>query len=70
MIKQKGRMRRQLAIFGSAIGSTGDLVAGLGRKGSGRAWMIPLVIFLCATGLILTLAAGVEALAPFIYTIF
>jgi hypothetical protein len=70
MIRKKGRLRRQLAIFGSAFGSTGDLVSGLGRKGSGKRWMIPLVVFLCATGLVLTLAAGVEALAPFIYSIF
>jgi len=27
-------------------------------------------VFLCLTGLILTLAASVEALAPFVYSIF
>jgi uncharacterized protein DUF5989 len=70
MIRKRGRMRRQLAIFGSAFGSAADLMAGMGRKGSGRRWLIPLMVFLCATGLILTLAAGVEALAPFIYSIF
>jgi hypothetical protein len=32
--------------------------------------MVPLAIFLCVTGLLLVLAAGVEALAPFIYSIF
>jgi hypothetical protein len=31
---------------------------------------MPLAIFLCVTGLLLVLAAGVEALAPFIYSIF
>jgi hypothetical protein len=31
---------------------------------------VPLVVFLCATGLVLVLAAAVEALAPFIYAIF
>ena len=70
MIRKTSRTRRQLAIFASAFGSTGELVTGLSRKGSGRRWMIPLVVFLCATGLILTLAAGVEALAPFIYSVF
>ena len=35
-----------------------------------RRWMLPLVLFLCLTGLILTLAASVEALAPFVYSIF
>jgi len=29
-----------------------------------------LVVFLCVTGLVLVVAAGVEALAPFIYAIF
>jgi hypothetical protein len=32
--------------------------------------MVPLTIFLCLTGLVLTLAASVEALAPFVYSIF
>jgi hypothetical protein len=32
--------------------------------------LIPLVIFLCVTGAVLVLAATVEGLAPFIYTIF
>jgi hypothetical protein len=31
---------------------------------------MPLAIFLCVTGFLLVLAAGVEALAPFIYSIF
>jgi hypothetical protein len=29
-----------------------------------------LAVFLCLTGAILVLAAGVEALAPFVYAIF
>ena len=33
-------------------------------------WMVPLAVFLCLTGLILTLAASIEALAPFVYSIF
>jgi hypothetical protein len=69
MIRKRGRIRRQLIIFASAFGTTGELAAGLWR-GSGRRWMIPLVVFLCLTGLILTLAASVEALAPFVYSIF
>jgi len=69
MIKKRGRMRRHLIIFGSAFGTTADLAQGLWRSGS-RRWMIPLVIFLCLTGMILTLAASVEALAPFVYSIF
>ena len=69
MIRKRGRMRRHLIIFGSAFGTTTDLAQGLWRSGS-RRWMIPLVIFLCLTGMILTLAASVEALAPFVYSIF
>jgi hypothetical protein len=56
--------------MGSAFGSTGDLAKGLWKGGSDRKLMMPLAIFLCATGLLLVLAAGVEALAPFIYSIF
>lgn len=70
MIRKRGRMHRQLIIFGSAFGTTADLAQGLWRSPSGRRWMIPLAIFLCLTGLILTLAASVEALAPFVYSIF
>ena len=33
-------------------------------------WLVPLVVFLCITGLVLVLASTVEVLAPFIYTIF
>jgi hypothetical protein len=70
MIRKRGRFRRQMTVFGSAFGTTADLAQGLWRSRSGRRWMIPLVIFLCLTGLILTLAASVEALAPFVYSIF
>ena len=70
MIKQKGRLRRQLVVLGSAFGSTGELARGLWRGGATKRLMVPLAIFLCMTGLLLVLAAGVEALAPFIYSIF
>ena len=51
-------------------GSTSDLTQGLWRSGGARRWLIPLAVFLCLTGAILVLAAGVEALAPFVYAIF
>ena len=70
MIRKRGRIQRQLIIFGSAWGTIGDLVIGIWRSKSRRRWMIPLAIFLCLTGVILTLAASVEALAPFVYSIF
>ena len=57
-------------IFGSAFGTTAELASSLWNLRSGKRWMIPLVLFLCLTGLILTLAATVEALAPFVYSIF
>lgn len=70
MIRRKGRLRRQLVIVGNAGSTIGDLVRGMWRSPSGRRWMIPLVVFLCSVGVILTLASGVQALAPFIYSIF
>ena len=54
MIRKRGRIRRQLIVFGSAFGTTGELASSLWRS-SGRRWMVPLAIFLCLTGLILTL---------------
>ena len=35
-----------------------------------QAWLVPLLVFLCLTGLLLVVAASVEALAPFVYAIF
>jgi hypothetical protein len=70
MIKKRGRLHRQLIVFGSAFGTTADLTRSYWRSTSGRRYLIPLAVFLCLTGLILTLAAGVEALAPFVYSIF
>jgi uncharacterized protein DUF5989 len=70
MIGRHGGMRRRLIILGSAGGSIADLVRGLWRRESGKRWLLPLAVFLCVFGLVLILAASVEALAPFIYAIF
>ena len=70
MIKRKSKMQRGLIVLGSAAGSIGDLALGMWRSDTSRRWQLPLAIFLCLTGLLLALAAGVEALAPFIYSIF
>ena len=70
MIKKRGGFRRRLIVLGSAAGSIAQLTRGLWRSGSGRRWLVPLAVFLCLTGLVLILAASVEALAPFIYAIF
>lgn len=69
-MKKRGRMQRQLIVFGSMSGSIADLARGLWSGGGGKRWLAPLAVFLCLTGGILVLAAGVEALAPFIYAIF
>jgi hypothetical protein len=70
MIRKRGRFFRQMVIFGSVFGTMAELTHDLWQAKSGRRAMIPLVVFLCLTGLILTLAASVEALAPFVYSIF
>jgi hypothetical protein len=70
MIKKRGGTRRRLIVLTSTVGSIADLVRGLWQPESGKRWLIPLAIFLCVFGLVLILAATVEALAPFIYAIF
>ena len=70
MLKKRGRLHRGAIVFGSAAGSIGDLARGLWRAGAEKRWLLPLAIFLCVTGLLLILATTVEALAPFIYSIF
>jgi hypothetical protein len=57
-------------MFASAVPSIGGFVHGLWSRGKGNRWLVPLVIFLSLTGLLLIVAASVEALAPFIYSIF
>ena len=69
MLKERGRMRRGLIVLGSAGGSMAQLARGLWQRDSHRRWLVPLAIFLCLTGLVLVLATAVEALAPFIYSI-
>jgi hypothetical protein len=46
-----------------------QLAQGLWRSDSDKRWLTPLAIFLCVTGLLLIIATAVEALAPFIYSI-
>jgi hypothetical protein len=70
MLKKRGKIHRGLIVIGSAIPSIGGFASGLWSSESGKKWLAPLVVFLCVTGLVLVLAATVEALAPFIYTIF
>lgn len=70
MIEKRGKIRRGVIILGSATGSIGDLARGMWHSGPAKRWLLPLAVFLCVTGLVLILAASVEALAPFIYSIF
>jgi hypothetical protein len=70
VLKRGGGLRRRLIVLGSAGGAIGDLIRGLWRSESGKRWLVPLAVFLCVFGLVLTLATAVEALAPFIYAIF
>ncbi len=70
MIKKRSGIRRRLIVFASGFGSIAHLARGLWGSGSGRRWLLPLAVFLCLTGMVLALAASVEALAPFIYSIF
>jgi hypothetical protein len=57
-------------VLASVAPSTGDLVRGLWRDRARKRWLVPLVVFLTLTAVLLLLGASVEALAPFIYSIF
>ena len=70
MLKKRGKIHRGLIVIGSAIPSIGGFAKDLMTSPGGKKWLAPLVVFLCVTGLVLVLAATVEALAPFIYAIF
>jgi hypothetical protein len=70
MIKKRGGFRRRMTMIASTGSSIADLARGLWRRDSGSRWLAPLAIFLCLLGLILIVAATVEALAPFIYAVF
>jgi hypothetical protein len=69
MIKKRGKIRRGLIVLGSTVESILQLARGLWRSDSNKRWLVPLAVFLCVTGLVLVLATTVEALAPFIYSI-
>jgi hypothetical protein len=69
-LKRRGRIARMLIVFGAAVPSIADGARGVWRSEAGRKWLAPLLVFLCVTGLLLVVAASVEALAPFIYAIF
>ena len=70
MLKKRGKIARGLVVFGSAGGSIAELARGMWRGGADKRWMLPLAVFLCVMGVVLIVAASVEALAPFVYSIF
>lgn len=70
MIRKQGRLRQGFVIVTSMVPSMTDLVRGLWRGPDRKRWLVPLVVFLFFTAVLLLLAATVEALAPFIYSIF
>jgi Family of unknown function (DUF5989) len=70
MMPRHGRLRHGLVVMASMAPAAGDLVRGLWRDERRKRWLVPLVVFLCLTAVLLLLAASVEALAPFIYSIF
>ena len=70
MIRKRGRLHRGAIVFASSAGSIAELARGLWRSDTHKRWLLPLAVFLCLTGLLLILATTVEALAPFIYSIF
>lgn len=69
MIKKRSRFTRALVVLGSTGGSIADLTSGMWHSDANKRWLVPLAVFLCLTGLILIVATSVEALAPFIYSI-
>lgn len=69
MMKKRGKIRRAAIVLGSTGESIAHLARGLWRSGSKQRWLVPLAVFLCLTGLVLVVATTVEALAPFIYSI-
>ena len=69
-LQKRGRIRRGITMIASAGPSIGDFARGMWRSRSHHRWLVPLVVFLCLTGIILIVATSVEALAPFIYSIF
>lgn len=70
MLKKRGKIQRTAIVLASAVPSIGDFVRGLWQSRSRNRWLVPLIVFLCVTGVLLTAASTVEALAPFIYSIF
>ncbi|WP_394842854.1 DUF5989 family protein [Pendulispora brunnea] len=70
MIKRRGKFRRGLSVLASAAPSIAETAAAIWKNEKKNRWVVPLLVFLCLTGLLLVVASTVEVMAPFIYTIF
>lgn len=68
MLKKRSKLAHGMKLIASAGPGLVHLIKGLWQGGN-RA-LVPLVIFLVLMGMVLVFGASVEALAPFIYTIF
>ena len=69
-LRRPSKIRRGITLFANAFPSIGGFLVGLWKGKGNNRWLAPLVVFLCLAGLLLIAATSVEALAPFIYTIF
>ena len=69
-VRKRGGIRRRVIVIGTVAGSIADLARGMWRSERGNRWLLPLAVFFCVFGVVLIVAATVEALAPFIYAIF
>ncbi|HKA86708.1 MAG TPA: DUF5989 family protein [Haliangiales bacterium] len=69
-LKKRGKLGHVVVLVRNAFGAIADGVRGLLRSRTRRRWLVPLLVFLSVTGLFLAIAASVQALAPFLYSIF
>ena len=70
MLRKRSRIAQSLIVFSTAGGAVADVARGMWRSDPGKRWLVPLAVFLCLLGLVLVVAASVEVLAPFVYSIF
>ena len=69
-LKKRSTFGHVFVLLGSAFGTISDGARGVWQSRTRHRWLVPLLVFLCTLGLFLAVAATVQALAPFLYTIF
>ncbi len=70
MLRKRGKAAHTLILVTSMVPSASDLVRGLWRGPWRKRWLVPLFVFLLLTAVLLAIGGSVEALAPFLYSIF